>query len=177
MRIIFPLLLSIITATLYFAFQQSSSQGVLNYKSNFIGLQIDFPESWVYADSKEIPYVSFIPSNEAKFDRLPNLQDVFLSVSKDPTVKYKNVPLEYTKSQIPLNSSYAEVGEPKRMMLNNGSAGYGMILKSYVGKKQILLISVVYEGIAYRVIYKAPISKYEQCLPTILGMISSIKFI
>jgi hypothetical protein len=159
----------------------SSGQELQNYKSEFIGIQIDFPSSWMYTDSKEFPYVSFIPGNESKLDQLPRFHDVYLTVSKDWAVKYKNIPLnsylEFTKSQIPLNSSYAEVGDPKRIMLNNGSAGYAMIIKSDVEKKQALIIAIVNNGTAYQIVYKTSISKYGQYLPAVLKVISSLKFI
>jgi hypothetical protein len=82
----FGVLLSIGIASVTFG------QQFLNYKSDTIGVQIDYPDNWVYSDSFDSVY--FIPSNESKLDKGVSEQEVLLLVTHDASVNYKNIPLE-----------------------------------------------------------------------------------
>ena len=71
----FGVLLSIGIASVSFG------QQFLNYKSNTIGVQIDYPDKWVYTDFLEI--VFFIPSNESKLDKVVTEQEVLFIIAQD----------------------------------------------------------------------------------------------
>jgi hypothetical protein len=67
----FGVLLSIGIASVSFG------QQFLNYKSNTIGVQIDYPDKWV------LEIVFFIPSNESKLDKVVTEQEVLFIIAQD----------------------------------------------------------------------------------------------
>ena len=82
----FGVLLSIGIASVSFG------QQFLNYKSNTIGVQIDYPDKWVYTDFLEI--VFFIPSNESKLNKEVTEQEVLFIIAQDTSVISQNITLE-----------------------------------------------------------------------------------
>ena len=76
------------------SFNLVAAQQPQNYINNYIGIQLDYPASWVHFDSTQFPYVFFFPANEYQSDVFPTLQSVSFAVSKDWTISEQDLTLE-----------------------------------------------------------------------------------
>ena len=91
------------------------SQQFLNYKSDTIGVQIQYPDKWNYTDFLEI--VFFIPGNESKLDKVVTEQEVLFIIAHDTSV-IQNIPLEsymqYVKGRLENRSDFIYNSEPNK---------------------------------------------------------------
>jgi hypothetical protein len=162
------------------SFNLVAAQQPQNYINNYIGIQLDYPASWVHFDSTQFPYVFFFPANEYQSDVFPTLQSVSFAVSKDWTISEQDLTLESYLQQAKThfsNSSFVDLGEPERITFRDGLPAYEWTSKSDKEMSKILTIVTVSNGTPYQIIYKASLDKYDQYLLLASGMISSLHFL
>jgi len=140
--VVFVLLLSIgITGKAF-------GQQFLNYKSDTIGVQIQYPNNWNYTD--------------------------FL----DTSVIHENIPLEsylqYVKGRLENRSDFIYNSEPNKTELG-GLPAYSMEFINSRGMPG-LLFALVDNGKPYAISYVATQDKIYQYLPTVVKMLATLKF-
>jgi hypothetical protein len=166
----FGVLLSIGIASVSFG------QQFLNYKSNTIGVQIDYPDEWVYTDFLEI--VFFVPSNESKLDRVVTEQEVLFIIAQDTSVISQNITVEsyiqYVKGRLENRSDFVSNSEPQKTELGDLPA-YSMEFINSRGMPG-LLFALVNNGKPYAISYVATDDKIYQYLPTVVKMLATMKF-
>jgi len=167
--VIFVLLLSIgITGKTF-------SQQFLNYKSDTIGVQIQYPDKWNYTDFLEI--VFFIPGNESNLDKAVTEQEVLFIIAHDTSV-IQNIPLEsymqYVKGRLENRSDFIYSSEPNKTELG-GLPAYSMEFINSRGMPG-LLIALVDNGKPYAISYVATQDKIYQYLPTVVKMLATLRF-
>lgn len=123
------------------------------------------------------PFVIFLPSNETKLDRSGTEQEGGLILARDTSVVYKNVQLEsyleYAKIQFQKRNVTWD--EPSKTTL----AGYPAYQIHYTNPNglQGMLFAVVKDGDPYIISYLGLGNKFDQYLPVVQKMISTLKFI
>jgi len=123
-------------------------QQFLNYKSDTIGVQIQYPNNWNYTD--------------------------FL----DTSVIHENIPLEsylqYVKGRLENRSDFIYNSEPNKTELG-GLPAYSMEFINSRGMPG-LLFALVDNGKPYAISYVATQDKIYQYLPTVVKMLATLKF-
>jgi hypothetical protein len=172
MKYIFPVVISLALILSSPAFGYSNNN---NYKSDSIGIQVDYPNNWSYTESKDFSFVYFIPSNESQPNAAPPFQKVYLLIGHDTTVNDKNISLEnyldYAKTQ--LQSRNVTFGEANKTLLA-GEPGYKILYTNQNGNKGEIFV-VTHNGKPYLISYVAVPYKFDQYLPVIKSIISSLK--
>ena len=168
--VVFVLLLSIgITGKAF-------GQQFLNYKSDTIGVQIQYPNNWNYTDFLEI--VFFIPSNESKLDKVVTEQEVLFIIAHDTSVINENIPLEsylqYVKGRLENRSDFIYNSEPNKTEFG-GLPAYSMEFINSRGMPG-LLFALVDNGKPYAISYVATQDKIYQYLPNVVKMLATLKF-
>lgn len=173
LRLLLPICFSLLLSSVGVSFGQQ----FLNYNSANIGIQIDYPSNWVYTESSVSPYVIFLPSNETKLDRSATDEEGGLILARDTTVVYKNVQLEsyleYAKMQFQKRNVTWD--EPSKIILA-GYPAYQIRFNNPNGMQGILF-AVVKDGDPYVISYLGFSNKFDQYLPVMQKMISTLKFI
>lgn len=152
-------------------------QEFLTYKNNVSGIQIGYPGNWIYTDLQD--GVTFIPANESKLDQAMLNQDLFLTIFKDSSVVYRNIPLEsylhYVETKFP--DSFVQSTTPNKILFSNDVPAYEFYLTSQDYTKRGLVYAVIRDGEPYTVVYFALTDKFDRYLPTIMIMLSTFRFL
>lgn len=146
-----------------------------NYRSDSIGIQIDYPNNWYYTEG-EGSIVYFIPKNESQSNLAPQFQKLYLLIAHDTTVNDKSISiknyLEYSKKQ--LQNRNVAFDQANKTTLA-GEPGYKIFFTNPNGNKGEIFI-VTHKGKPYLISYVAIPEKFDQYLPVINDIVSSLKF-
>jgi hypothetical protein len=166
----------VISLALLFSAPAFGSDNNTIYKSDSIGIQVDYPNNWSYTESRDFSFVYFVPSNESQPNISPSFQKVYLLLGHDTTINDKNISLgkylEYAKTQ--LQSRNVTFGQANKTLLAS-KPGYHLFYTNQNGNKGELFV-VTQDGKPYLISYVAVPDKFDQYLPVINSIISSLKF-
>jgi hypothetical protein len=166
----------VISLALLFSASAFGSDNNNIYKSDSIGIQVDYPNNWSYTESRDFSFVYFVPSNESQPNTAPPFQKVYLLLGHDTTINDKNISLEkyleYAKTQ--LQSRNVTFGQANKTLLAS-KPGYHLFYTNQNGNKGELSV-VIQDCKPYLISYVAVPDKFDQYLPVVNSIISSFKF-